>query len=151
MKNGLEDGFLYWGVMAIVKSWPLHHGQDERGWTPMVCAEEAGESEVGLQQNRSSTWKSKDDWLGMRRKVKGHHGYFNIVEMPMDNPRKPKSRSHHQRDWEKSLQTVICQRVSLVVQLGSYILKLFTLQIKQYNFDSQPPVISQFAMENHHF
>ena len=23
--------------------------QDERGWTPLVCAEEAGESEVGTQ------------------------------------------------------------------------------------------------------
>lgn len=99
LNNGLEDGFLYWGVMAIVKSWPLHGCQDERGWTPMVCAEEAGESEVGLLPIRGKTCARarkkicanpkmikmiKDDWLGMRRK--GHHRYFNIA---------PKSRSHH--------------------------------------------------------
>jgi hypothetical protein len=58
LNNGLEDGFLYWGVMAIVKSWPLHGCQDERGWTPMVCAEEAGESEVGLLPIQRSTWKN---------------------------------------------------------------------------------------------
>ena len=111
------DG-LRWSVRKklVNRRWGCCQSKDPRGKT---CAR----ARKKICANPKMIKMIKDDWLGMRRK--GHHRYFNIA---------PKSRSHHlQRGWEKSLQHVICQRVSLVVQLGSYILKLI---IKQYNFDS---------------
>lgn len=100
MNKGLEDGFLYWGVMAIVKSnvafarmsvdglrWSVRKKLVNRRWGCCQSKDPRG-NKCARAWKKICAKDDKDDWLGMRRfqGTIGYHRHFNIVEMPMDSP-----------------------------------------------------------------